>query len=153
VRAAIAYGAPVWHSPSKAIDKPQGIARKLAGVQNKALRKVSGAYKATPIPRLEIETLVPPLNHYLDRLTANYLSRTRDLAVLREIREACETITSRLWRRGRGRPRGPADPTPRQVLEPWADRWRTEGEALPPVGAPDRSTEKKKKLKGNAVAL
>jgi hypothetical protein len=36
---------------------------------------------------------------------------------------------------------------------PWADRWRTEGEALPLVGAPDGSTEKKKKLKGNAVAL
>jgi len=100
-----------------------------------------------------METLVPPLNHYLDGLTANYLNRTRGSAVSKEIQEACDTITSRLRRRRRGRPRGPADPTPRQALDLWADRWRTEGEALPPVGSPDGSTEIKKKLKANTIAL
>ncbi len=153
VRAVIAYSTPVWHSLSKVIDKPQGIVRKLARVQNKALQKVSRAYRATPIPRLEIETLVPLLNHYLDRLTVNYLSRTKGLAVSREIQEAYATIASCLRHRRRERPRGPADPTPRQVLEPWADWQIIEGEALLLVGTPNRSTERKKKLKRNAVTL
>ena len=43
------------------------------------------AYKVTLIPRLEIETLVPLLNYYLDRLTTNYLNYTRGLAVSKEI--------------------------------------------------------------------
>ena len=85
VRAAIAYGAPVWHSLSKAIDKPQGIVRKLTKVQNKALWKVSRAYKATLILRLEIKTLVPLLNYYLDGLTTNYLNYTKGLVVLKKI--------------------------------------------------------------------
>ena len=47
--------------------------RKLIGIQNKVLCKVSGAYKIISTPRLKIEILVLLLNYYLDRLTTNYL--------------------------------------------------------------------------------
>ena len=60
------------------------------------LWKVSRAYKVILILRLKIEILVLSLNHYLDRLTTNYLNCTRGLAVSKEIQEAYNTITSRL---------------------------------------------------------
>jgi hypothetical protein len=47
------------------------MATKLQLIQNKCLRVVAGAYRATPTRSLEIETFTPPLDLYLDgRLVA-----------------------------------------------------------------------------------
>jgi hypothetical protein len=76
VRPAIAYGAAVWHTPAKGLNgKTQGIAAKLEKIQNKCLRVVAGAYRATPIRSLETETFTPPLDLYLDSRLAAFLKR------------------------------------------------------------------------------
>ena len=70
VRPALAYGAGVWHTPGR--DSAQGLAAKLQLTQNKCLRVVAEAYKATPIRALEIETYTPPLDLYLDERLAAF---------------------------------------------------------------------------------
>ena len=52
VRPAMTYGSTIWHTP-KEIKKSNGISNKLAVIQNKCLRTIAGAFKATPIPVLE----------------------------------------------------------------------------------------------------
>jgi hypothetical protein len=60
IRSAVAYGAGVWHHPTER--KVKGIARKLATTQSQCLRVVSGAYRATPVRFLEVETATPSLD-------------------------------------------------------------------------------------------
>ncbi len=66
VRPAIAYGAPVWHQPTGPKSKNKGLAGKLQVEQNKGLRTVLGAFKATPARKLETESYVPPLDLWLN---------------------------------------------------------------------------------------
>ena len=58
IRSAIAYGASSFHTPTRSAgaSKPQGVAKRLSKAQNRSLRIVAGAYKATPIRCLETET-------------------------------------------------------------------------------------------------
>ena len=46
--------------------KSRPIVLKLRLTQNKALRNISGAYKAIAIEVLKNETFIPPLDTYLD---------------------------------------------------------------------------------------
>ena len=55
--------------------KPRGLAVRLEKEQNSCLRVVAGASKATPVRNLEVETLVPPLNLYLNKRLAEFESR------------------------------------------------------------------------------
>jgi hypothetical protein len=76
VRPTLAYRAAIWRSPAKGLDgKAQGIATKPEGIQNKYLRVVAGAYRATPIRTLEVETHVPPIDLYLDSRLAAFQNR------------------------------------------------------------------------------
>ena len=43
--------------------------------QNRSLRIVAGAYKATPIRHLETETFTPPLDLYLNKRLADFEQR------------------------------------------------------------------------------
>jgi hypothetical protein len=82
VRPAIAYGAAVWHTPIKGPKEvAQGMAAKLERIQNKCLRVVAGAYKATPIRSLEVETFTPPIDLYLDGRLAAFQKRLEDSEV------------------------------------------------------------------------
>jgi hypothetical protein len=63
---ALAHGAAILYTPSKNPKKAQGIAARLQPIQNKYMRIVAGAYRATPIQSLETETHTPPLDLYLD---------------------------------------------------------------------------------------
>ena len=97
VRPAIAYGAGIWHMPAKlGTEKPQGLAAKLQPLQNKCLRVVAGAYRATPIRDLEVETHTPPLDLYLDSRLAAFRERLATSQVGKVIQTACETIRRRL---------------------------------------------------------
>ena len=58
----MAYGALAWHQPTKAGKKPKGLAAKLQAEQNKGLRAVLGAFKATSTRRLETEAYIPPID-------------------------------------------------------------------------------------------
>src|ERR1700716_4174343 len=103
VRPALAYGAAIWHNPSKEPNKrAQGIAVQLQPIQNKCLRIVAGAYKATPIQSLEVETYTPPLDLYLDSRLAKFRERLTQTETGKVIQEACSTIRDRLKKRKRG---------------------------------------------------
>src|SRR3981189_3068506 len=86
VRPALAYRAAVWHTPTKRPNgKAQGLAAKLEKIQNKCLRVVAGAYRATPIRSLEVETCTPPLDLYLDSRLATFQKRLKNSEVGRVI--------------------------------------------------------------------
>lgn len=46
-------------------------------MQNKCLRTVTGAFKATPIPVLEAERFIAPIDVHLDQLQAKARYRLR----------------------------------------------------------------------------
>jgi hypothetical protein len=127
-RAGITYGAPIWHTPSSN-GKAKGLAHKLIGVQNKAIRRVAGTYKATRTERVETECLVPPINLYLDNVAARYRDKAKQLPVNQTIRSACLRISARLRRRRRTEPQK----TPMQTLDDWAEEWRNRTTGLPQV--------------------
>ncbi len=142
VRPALAYGAGVWHTPGR--DAARGLAAKLQPIQNRCLRVVAGAYKATPVRALETETYTPPLDLYLDGRLAAFRSRLADSQVGQSIQEAYKVIQRRL-RNKKGRRRG-YRPNPgllknewaknrlsdlgkttesKRVIEAWTRRWQT----------------------------
>jgi hypothetical protein len=51
------------------------MAAKLKSIQNKCLRVVAGAYRATPTRTLEVETHVPPIDHYLNSRLAAFQNK------------------------------------------------------------------------------
>ena len=75
IRSAIAYGASSFHTPTTWGGRPKGIVQSLAKAQNRSLRIVARAYKATPIRHLETETYTPPLDLYLNQRLADFEQR------------------------------------------------------------------------------
>ena len=75
IRSAIADGASSFHAPTPVGGKPRGIAASLSKAQNRSIRIVAGAYKATPMRSLETETWVPPLDLYLNKRLADFERR------------------------------------------------------------------------------
>ena len=72
IRLAMTYGAPIWFSLiGKEATKPS-LTRQLGTIQNCCLCIVLGAYKATPIPLLELETGIPPIQTYLSTTQVQY---------------------------------------------------------------------------------
>ena len=106
VRPAITYGSTIWHMP-KDIKKSNGISNKLAVIQNKCLRTIAGAFKATPIAVLEAETYIAPIDIHLDQLQTQARHRLCQGGQKKFIINACDSIANKL--RGRaGRKRAPA---------------------------------------------
>src|SRR3984893_4015457 len=102
VRPALAYGAAVWHTPTERPNgKAQGLAAKMERIQNKCLRVVAGAYRATPIRSLEVETCTPPLDLYLDSRLATFQKRLENSEVSRVIENSCNWIQARIRNRRR----------------------------------------------------
>jgi hypothetical protein len=149
VGSSLAYGAAIWHSPTKGPDgKAQGIAAKLTSIQNKCLRAVAGAYRATPTRTLEVETHVPPMDLYLDSRLAAFQNRLASSGVGQLIEKACSTIQARIRnRRGRkstiqekrrewveqregwtqrSNPTRPIRSEKQRVLEAWKSRWHAQ---------------------------
>lgn len=60
IRAAAGYGAPIWHKADPA--GRGGITPTFERLQNKCLRAVLGAYKATPRDYLGVEAYIPPVD-------------------------------------------------------------------------------------------
>jgi hypothetical protein len=162
----MAYAAPIWHAPTSS-QRAKGPAAKLASTQNKCLRLIAGAYKATPVRALETETFIPPLDLYLDGRAAAYQERIEGSKVESVIQEACKWIKRRKWcrrrREGTGdqtgayptqRARwasqrkedlGPEKTGPQMVQEAWSRRWASQ--VRPPgwdvvVGAPSKEVLK-----------
>ncbi len=66
IRSAIAYGALSFYTFTTPGARLKGIVQGLAKAQNRSLRIVAGAYKATPIRHLETKTYTSPLDLYLN---------------------------------------------------------------------------------------
>ena len=67
IKTAMVYGAGVIYNPSR----PK-VVRGLQVCQNIGLRRVLGAYKATPIRNLELEAFYPPLDLYFNKCFADF---------------------------------------------------------------------------------
>lgn len=129
IRSAIVYGAAAYHTPAPPGSPARGIAAKMTKLQSACLRRVTGAYKATPTRALETETFVPPIDLYLNQRLAAFEARLERSGVAEVIRQACIWVNRRLRRRG---PRGrPTVEKPRQgeAVAQWARRWVGEGSA------------------------
>ena len=129
VRPLLTYASPCWHQPGKTPAKPRGIAAKLSPIQNACLRTVAGAFKATPIKKLETETYVPPIDIYLDSRLASFRRRLIDSGQAVVIYQACASIRARLRRRRcRRRTRQASGPGARsKALNEWSDQWMKGG--------------------------
>ena len=78
VRTVTIYGSAVWHMPKDATNKKLKTSTKKPTVmRNRCLRTVAGAFKATPIPVLEAETFIAPIDYDLDQLQAKAMHRPR----------------------------------------------------------------------------
>jgi hypothetical protein len=73
-----------------------GITRKLAKQQNKCLRLIAGAYKATPLSTVEAEVFIPPLDLHLDSVITRAIKRMEESGMARQIENACMTIRRKL---------------------------------------------------------
>jgi hypothetical protein len=117
--------------------------RKLERLQNKALRSITGAYKATPTRALEAEAFVLPVPLFLLDNAKKYRDRTGFIDREKEKKEALLWIRKRT--RQRRTPLPPSSPLPSSpssssspsLLEAWQERWNSQprdkwGITLPP---------------------
>ncbi len=127
VRPALAYGAAAWHSPTpveEGVRQPKGPAARLEKVQNKCLRSVTGAYRATPVAVMETEAHTPPLSIHLDARVASFRRRHKGTGMEEVVTEACRKIRRRLnYRLPQARL------TAGEKQSRWADQW-----FMPPGG-------------------
>ena len=143
VRPQLAYGASSWHSPGAS--KAKGVTAKLQLIQNKCLRTIAGAYRATPIATLETETYTPPLDLYLDSRAAAFQDRLQESPVYQQIQKACQVIVRRTkvkarqqakyrtsgeirrdWAATRDQePGGSQGSHKRRMQQAWETRWNT----------------------------
>jgi hypothetical protein len=151
IRSLIAYGAPSYHQPTPPRGKPTGLATYLTKAQNRSLRIVAGAYKATPIRHLEAETWVPPLDLYLNKRLADFESRIQEPVSVADgplkapgsiVQEACNRLVLRAQRyrartraRGRRPAAGPVVPTAVERAAIIVEGWRARGGHDGTIGA------------------
>ena len=107
--------------PAEARKKAKVESRsKLEVIQNKCLRVIAGAYKATPIEVLQAETHIPPLTQHLDRLQAKMRSRISNNEQEKIIKQACNRIQVKLrGKRGQSRV---AEKTPGTRKREWVTK-------------------------------
>ena len=68
----ITYAASAFTSAVEWKGRGSSLARRLAGEQNDCLRRVTGAYKSTPVVMLEELTGCPPINLVLAKQAARF---------------------------------------------------------------------------------
>jgi hypothetical protein len=141
IRSVLAYGAPNWHKIEKGL---KDLSKALIPTQNKCLRIMNGAYKATPTRYLESEMAMPPLDLYLDKWVANFESKiaiSGMAQLLRQMEARAAQMAAGSRRRGRrGQARQPLrnskaraaanwvgdnKNTENTMLRKWRNRWKT----------------------------
>ena len=145
IRSAIANGASSFHTPTTTGGRPKGIVLSLAKAQNRSLRIVARAYKATPIRHLETETYTPPLDLYLNQRLANFEERLQQKVLDAGqgpggprktagsiVAEACNRVFGRFRKRRKGpgqAPRqGPQGPTAVEAARATIHHWASQGQ-------------------------
>ena len=71
IRLILIFAAPVQYSPGNTSESTKKHVQKLTVVQNDYLRTVLGAYRATPVPVLEVEAVIPSIQLQLDKIVMN----------------------------------------------------------------------------------
>jgi Reverse transcriptase (RNA-dependent DNA polymerase) len=106
IRPTITYGCNVWFAPNTpARTQPrESTIRPLVIAQNKALRKITGAYRATPIPVLEKEAGIEPLPLYMHGKAMKYALKRSDSDGQRAVEDSKSRIR-RGFQKRKGRPR------------------------------------------------
>jgi exonuclease III len=119
VRPSMAYCASAWSSAPS-------IVRKLGPTQNKCLRAVAGAYKATPTRELETETFIPPIDLYLQERSKNFRQRIKNTPYEQFKTSLCQHIRRKILSRHQRYPRSlfstPSD-EPLPLVDAWTERW------------------------------
>ena len=119
-RPAITHGAAAWYIPAGLRGHRKGDVAKLRTIQGQSLRAVTGAYRATSVEELEIETSIMPLNLHLEKLIAKSIIRQ----AARRSRDAVEEATRRIRNDIKGK-RGRKTrlrPTPGEDKREWMER-------------------------------
>ena len=129
IRPAMTYGSAVWHSPPGAGGKLESAENKLSVVQNRCLRKIAGAYKATPIRSLEAETHISPISLHLSQLQAKARERLRNNGQAKLIAKACKEVAYKL--RNRTGPTRRITETPGRKKHTWSKELVTPPPATP----------------------
>jgi hypothetical protein len=101
IRPALAYGASFWCP--KDFSKAKTLAENLQSIQGRFLRAITGAYKATSIEALEIETFIEPLDLYLEKTANQGAARQVLRGYGKEGSLFREILRNRFRRRGRPR--------------------------------------------------
>jgi hypothetical protein len=107
---ALTFAAEITHSPRGVGRKRPMVLDALQVMQNKSLRVVTGAFKATPIDVLHAEMEIQPLEVYLDELQAGTRCRMAVNGADDMIAAACRRIRDSVGS-SRGRPRHPRPAT------------------------------------------
>jgi hypothetical protein len=140
IRPAIGYGSPIWHTPTSTL-KPKGPTITIQSQQNQCLRKVLGAYKATPRRQLETEAWIPPLDIWLNGGTAQFQKQLITSTMNTQIQEACDIIKSNLQYRS---PRQRTRPTLIRVTKGeerkrWVEKWLQSSNPPDPLQAQNQN--------------
>lgn len=77
-------------------DKKTDIDSKLAVLQNRCLRIVASAFRATPVSILEVETHIAPMRIHLNQLQAQVRLRLRIESCAKYIADSCRIIVNKL---------------------------------------------------------
>ena len=132
------YGSTVWHTPRE-IKKNKATTSKLSVMQNKCLRTVTGAFKATPVEVLEAETFIAPMELHLDNLQTKSRYRLRAAGQAKLISKACNTIANKL--RGKAGRKRTQHLTPGELKYEWASKMlNNEAPVTMPPSPPPWST-------------
>jgi exonuclease III len=128
IQPAMDYGGPLWHRPRRGGKEAGQQTKKLDILQNKCLRLITGAFKATPIEVLEREANVYPRQDMLDAKLARHIERTIHTDEQEIVRTAVARI-KRTIRPRRGRP-PKTKLSPRETKEQWweKEKKKVEGE-------------------------
>jgi hypothetical protein len=120
IRPTVTYGASIWYAPQGMATSRKFVDRKLEVLQNKNLRRVLGAYRATGSRILEKESGVPPISTVLSAQLANATKRRLTGKAANVIRDACATIRNQARLRGNlGRSSRAIKRTPGELMATW----------------------------------
>jgi hypothetical protein len=78
VQPAMTFGYAVWHNPDKKSHSTQSTLKQLKVIQNRCLRIITGAFKATPTSVLEAEAGVTLIEIHLNHQQAQTRERLQN---------------------------------------------------------------------------
>ncbi len=117
MRPMLTFAASIWHQPKGTSEATKSHIKRLAIIQNDCLRTVLGAFKATPVPVLEAEAAIAPIEIQLDRLV---MQQQASGGIHLVTQEGNKHIWNKL--QGKKKKKRPIPPSPAKEKEAWALR-------------------------------